>query len=429
MKLFANLRTSPGVAPTLQRPPKGKFFFADRTFDRTEWWRSARLRKLYFFCYVLVLAGVANGFDGSMMNGLQSLSYWQNYFNQPHGSILGLYNSALSLGSIIGLPLVPPLVDRFGRKVGIIVSSLIIFLGVGIQTGARNFGMFLAARFLLGFGLVFSASAAPLLIAELCHPQDRSVMVTFMGCSYGIGSFIGSWVTFGTLKIESDWAWRMPSLLQCSCTIVVMIFIWWIPESPRFYIDRDQSEKALQILAHYHANGNEEDELVQLEYTEIRTALVLEKHEDKKSRYVDFLKTPGNRKRIFLVACLNLFGQWSGNGIISYYLHIVMDMIGIKNDQDQLGINSGIASLSLTVTLSVAFFVDRLGRRSILLTSTIGMLFSFVVWTIFSAQYAQHASVGMGRGVVVMIFIYNFFYNYRLVIGDPPPHSNADFMN
>lgn len=172
-------------------------------------------------------------------------------------------------------------------------------------------------------------------------------------------------------------------------------------------------EKALQILAYYHAEGDAQDELVQLEFTEIRTALVLDKQEQKNSKYVDFFKTPGNRKRLALVAALNLFGQWSGNGIISYYLHIVMNSIGITNPQDQLGINAGLASFSLVVTLIVAVFVDRLGRRSILMTSSVGMLFTFIIWTIFSARYTIHPEPGLGKGVVVMIFIYNFFYNYR----------------
>jgi Sugar (and other) transporter len=108
-----------------------------------------------------------------------------------------------------------------------------------------------------------------------------------------------------------------------------MIFIWFIPESPRFYIARDQPEKALQILAYYHADGDEQDKVVQLEYLEIRTAFALDKEEEKNSNFMDFFKTPGNRKRFFLITALSVFYQWSGNGLISYYLSLIMNSIGI----------------------------------------------------------------------------------------------------
>lgn len=62
------------ASPNIQKPPKGKFFFANRTWDRVKWYQNARLRKLYFYCIILILNNVANGFDGSMMNGLQVLT-------------------------------------------------------------------------------------------------------------------------------------------------------------------------------------------------------------------------------------------------------------------------------------------------------------------------------------------------------------------
>jgi MFS family permease len=348
-----------------------------------------------------------------MMNGLQSLSYWQNYFDNPRGSILGFFNASMSLGSIIGLPIIPPLLDRYGRKSGIVLGSLIVLIGVGMQAGALNFGMFVAARFLLGFGMVIATAAAPLLVAEISHPQDRAILCTFVGVSYGIGSFIASWVTFGTLKITSDWAWRLPSLLQGVCSIIVLCFIWFIPESPRWYISRDQPEKALQVLAYYHADGDEKEEFVQLEYIEIRTSFMLEKEAANSTKYVDFIKTPGNRKRIGLICALSLFSQWSGNGLVSYYLTIIMKSIGITNPEDQLGINAGLQSWGLVVAVVFSFLIDTLGRRPMYLTGTIGTLITFVIWTILSARYAIHEDAGLGKGVVVMIFCYQFFYNLK----------------
>jgi MFS family permease len=67
---------------------------------------------------------------------------------------------------------------------------------------AQNIGMFIAARLVLGFGDTIVLSSAPLLIAEIAHPQDRAVLVTLSGASYHSGAFIASWVTYGTLTIQ-----------------------------------------------------------------------------------------------------------------------------------------------------------------------------------------------------------------------------------
>jgi MFS family permease len=195
-------RTRHHQAFTPVRPPKGHFFFAGRTFPRIAWWRNRNLRTLYIYITILILTNTANGFDGSMMNGLQTLSYWREYFNNPKGSILGLFNASMSLGSLLGLFFVPYLVDRWGRKAGVVLGCVIMLLAVGLQAGAQNFGMFVAARLLLGFGDCIVLGSAPLLIAEISHPQDRAILVTLSGASYHSGAFIASWTTYGTLQIQ-----------------------------------------------------------------------------------------------------------------------------------------------------------------------------------------------------------------------------------
>lgn len=145
------------------------------------------------------------------MNGLQTLKYWKEYFGYPSGSTLGFFNASMSLGSLIGLFFVPPIIDNFGRRWGVIIGSLFMLLAIGLQTGAKNFGMFVAARMLLGFGDSIMLGAAPLLITEIAHPQDRAILVTLSGASYHFGSFISSWVTYGTLKIPVCLS-KLPSL-------------------------------------------------------------------------------------------------------------------------------------------------------------------------------------------------------------------------
>jgi MFS family permease len=132
---FRPPKTTQKVLPTA--PPRGHFFFAGRAFPRIPWWKRPNLRKLYFYIVILILTNTANGFDGSMMNGLQSLSYWQDYFGEPRGAMLGFFNSAMSLGSLIGLVFVPYLIDWRGRKIGVAIGCAVMLLAVGLQTGGK----------------------------------------------------------------------------------------------------------------------------------------------------------------------------------------------------------------------------------------------------------------------------------------------------
>ncbi|KAK5939703.1 hypothetical protein PMZ80_008083 [Knufia obscura] len=394
------------------KPPKGTFFFAGHTMQRVKWWQCSNMRKLYILIVIMITTNTANGFDGSMMNGLQSLTYWQEYFDHPKGSILGLFNASMSLGSLIGLFFVPYLIDWAGRRSGILIGSMIMLLGVGLQAGARNFGMFIASRLLIGFGDCIVLGAAPLLIAELAHPQDRAILVTLSGASYHSGAFIASWVTYATLQIPSDWSWRLPSLLQCTFSIIIAITILFTPESPRWLISKDRREEALDILVKYHGDGDRDNQLVLLEYGEIVAAIKLDQEAGRTS-WVDLVKTKGNRKRIGIITALGFFSQWSGNGLISYYLHQVMNDIGITSADTQLGINGGLKTWSLFTNTFMSFFVDKIGRRPMYLISTIGTLVAFNIWTIIAARYAATPMNSLGIGFVFMIFVYGFFYDFK----------------
>jgi MFS family permease len=125
------------------------------------------------------------------------------------------------------------------------------------------------------------------------------------------------------------------------------------------------------------------------------------------------LRTKGNRKRIGLITALGLFSQWSGNGLISYYLKYVMDSVGITKASTQLGINAGIKSEALVMNFLLAFFIDRLGRRPIYMVSTVGTFLVFNAWTIVSARYDIAPNNALGYIFVVLTVLYGFFYDIK----------------
>ena len=90
---------------------------------------------------------------------------------------------------------------------------------------------------------------------------------------YYFGAFLGGWITYGTLRINGQWAWRLPSLLQAAPSFVQVCLVFLLPESPRWLMSRGEDDKAFNILAKYHANGDHKDPHVIFEFNEIKASM------------------------------------------------------------------------------------------------------------------------------------------------------------
>lgn len=177
--------------------------------------------------------------------------------------------------------------------------------------------MFLVSRFLIGFGLVFANACAPILIGELSHPKDRQVTTSLYQTSWYAGATLAAWTTFGTFQIPTQWAWRIPSLLQAAPALVQIVGVWFVPESPRWLVAVGRGEEAKAILTKYHAEGEENDELVELEYFEMKRVIEADLAANKMT-WRALVSSPGHRRRLLLVVMLGVFSQWSGNGLVSF---------------------------------------------------------------------------------------------------------------
>ncbi|KAF8527613.1 hexose transporter [Hysterangium stoloniferum] len=413
--------------------------------DTDAWWKNPRRIKLNLWVLLLLITSYSVGYDGSMMNGLLSLSIFEDQFNHPSGGKLGLFNAIQNIGSLGALPFAPFVTDWFGRRKAILLGAVIMCFGAGVQAGARNLGMFIAARlvifptssviiqltllpfsFCMGFGLAFAANAAPLLISEIAYPTQRAQLTSTYNSLWYSGAIVAAWTTFGTFFIKNSWSWRIPSALQALPSVLQVLLIWFAPESPRWLISKDRDAEAREILAYYHARGNTNDPLVEFEFNEIKEAIRIDREVAANVGYRSLFATPGNRRRMRIIIALAFFSQWSGNGLVSYYLNQVFDTIGITDNTTQLLINGILQIWNLAWALGASALCDKAGRRKLFLSSCAGMLVFFVMQTVCSAQFALTGSKQAAYAVIAFIFL--FFASYDIAFSPLPVAYSVEIL-
>ncbi|KAJ3489891.1 hypothetical protein NLI96_g1838 [Meripilus lineatus] len=171
------------------------------------------------------------------------------------------------------------------------------------------------------------------------------------------------------------------------------------PESPRWLIDHDREAEALEILADLHGNGNSDHELVQLEFTEIKAQVHFERTEGAKS-YLDLLN-PGIFRRVILGCSLQMWSQLSGICVMMYYIIYVFQGAGLTGRRGNLTADSVQYVLNVALTVPAIIYIDRWGRRPMLLIGTLSMGFWLMLVGGLQGRFGDWGQVGGERVWVI----------------------------
>lgn len=194
--------------------------------DKKLWFKKPNLRYLYFMLFPTCMGiELTSGFDSQMINALQIVPPWKEYFGNPTGSLKGIIAAAYSLGAILSLPFIPMVNEKFGRRGSILGGSLVMVVGALIQGFSQHVGMYIVARMILGFGIPTCIVSGSSLIGELAYPKERPVLTSLFNVAYFVGQITAAAICFGTNNIPNDWSWRIPSLLQICPSVLQIAFV------------------------------------------------------------------------------------------------------------------------------------------------------------------------------------------------------------
>jgi sugar porter (SP) family MFS transporter len=385
--------------------------------DKKWFYQKPNLLYLYLMLFPTCMGiELTSGFDSQMINALQIVPSWKKYFGEPEGALKGIIAAAYSLGAILSLPFIPKINDKFGRRWSIFGGSAVMVIGALIQGFSVHVGMYIVARMILGFGIPTCIVSGSSLIGELAYPKERPVMTSLFNVAYFVGQIIAAAICFGTNDIPTDWAWRIPSLLQICPSLLQITFVFFLPESPRWLITKDRGDEARAILEKYHGESDRGSEFVAAEFAQMQSTIRLELEVARKS-WLDLFKTAGMRRRVLITTMLGLFTQWSGNTLISYYLGDLLKMIGFEDAKYVQKINVSIACWSLVCGVTVSLLVTKIRRRVMYLACTISLLCCYIAWTVSMERAQTAAQAGTpnnSANIATLFFIYAYSPCYNM---------------
>ena len=366
-------------------------------------------RFLILISLVGVINSATNGYDVGLLGSFLILPVYTDYFKLTTATT-ALNNAILDVGGFVAFIYAGNFCDKYGRKWGMALGALTTIVGVILQSAAVVEAMFVVARFFIGLGMTTTAVSAPTYIAEVAHPSNRGLGTSIYNSALVIGSLLAAAITTGTSKMPSNWAWRAPSILQLVPSLICLLFLYFIPESPRWLVSKGEVDQAFGILVKYHGNGNRNDPVVLAEFQEIQETLKFE--ESIGSSWKALIATPGNRKRTWINLSSAVLSQFVGANISGYYISYVLTDAGYKDPETQLIINTMLTLFTLVCAFVGTFLVDYMGRRPMFIWGTISMMIFLVLTGVLTHYYGSGGNAAGSKSILAMVFLFAGSYNF-----------------
>ncbi|KAF7888754.1 hypothetical protein EAF00_009054 [Botryotinia globosa] len=378
---------------------KGDEAFAQAMLKEPPKTWSGRSFTLYACALVVFFCSTCNGFDGSIFNSILAMEQFRTYCNvASDGAWTGIVTSMYSIGSVVAIPFIGPAIDTWGRKVGIYIGASSIVLGTIVQSttlhSSNVIGQFMGGRFLLGLGVGIVASAGPMYVVETSHPAHRGVVTAFYNTFWFVGSILASGSARASADLSGNRSWQVPVWLQMAFPGLCIIL-----------------QCLRNTVTRYHGEGNPNSIWVEMQLHECEEYLELDGADKRWWDYRALFKDKASRYRLACNCTIAIFGQWAGNGPISYFISAVLDTAGITDSITQLNLYLGSNIMQLDLALFGASLVDKIGRRPLLLFANIGCAIVWIGATVSSSINANTGSKSSGSAVVAMIFLFDAIFS------------------
>lgn len=317
---------------------------------------------IYMVSAIAAIAGLLFGFDTGIISG--ALLFIEKDFIIST-EMKELIVSSVLFGAMFGSLASGRLTDQFGRRRLMLIISVLFILGTMIASFATEVSSILLGRTLIGFAIGIGSYTTPLYIAEVSPHELRGGLVSLNQLAITVGILCSFIINYAFTHIDGSWRWMFGiGLFPAVLLSIGMIFL---PESPRWLVKQNLIDKATHTLQKLRNHAD-----VSQEINEIKNSLKI-----KQAGFREIF-SPWIFPVLFLGGMLGFIQQVTGINTIIYYAPTIFQLAGFPDASSSILATVGIGVVNVLATIFAVRYLDKLGRRPLLLAGLVGMFVCLV---------------------------------------------------
>ncbi|NXE78016.1 GTR12 protein, partial [Cochlearius cochlearius] len=260
------------------------------------------------------------------------------------------------------------LIDRFGRRLAIIIASSLLVLGSLILLPYESYGILIVGRIAIGISISLSSIATCVYIAEIAPQHRRGLLVSLNELMIVIGILLAYISNYTFASVSHGWKYMFGLVIPLGA--LQAIAMYFLPPSPRFLVMKNNEEAAKKVLERLRETSDATKEL-----TVIKSSL----KDEHQYSFVDLFRSKNNmRARILVGLTLVFFVQTTGQPNILFYASTVLKSVGFQSNEAASLASTGVGVVKVVSTVPATVFVDQVGSKTFLCIGSSVMAVSLV---------------------------------------------------
>lgn len=318
----------------------------------------------------------------------------------------------LNLYSLIGSAAAGKTSDWIGRRLTIVFAAVIFFVGALLMGFATNYAFLMVGRFVAGIGVGYALMIAPVYTAEVSPASSRGFLTSLTELFINAGIMLGYVSNYAFSGLPENINWRLMLGVGAIPSVFLAVGVMAMPESPRWLVMQGRLGDARRVLIKVSESAEEaESRLADIKAaagippTCTDDVVAVPKKSRREGVWKQLLITPTPSVRRILLAglAIHFFQQSSGIDSVVLYSPRVFSKAGIKKNSSVLGATVAVGFTKTAFILVATFFLDRVGRRPLLLSSTAGMIASLLMLGFGLTVVDRHPDMKLNWAIAICI--------------------------
>ncbi|KAL6332724.1 hypothetical protein AAG906_010064 [Vitis piasezkii] len=374
---------------------EGGIIKADKV-EFTECWQT--IWKTPYIMRLALSAGIGGllfGYDTGVISG--ALLYIREDFDVVDRKTW-LQETIVSMavaGAIVGAAVGGWANDRFGRKMSILAADVLFFVGAIVMAVAPAPWVIILGRILVGFGVGMASMTSPLYISEASPARIRGALVSSNGLLITGGQFLSYLINLAFTHAPGTWRWMLG--VAGLPAVVQFVLMLSLPESPRWLYRQNREDEARAVLEKIYPSDKVEEEMNALQSSvEAEKADLEALGSNIFQRVKQAVKNDVVRRGLYAGVTVQVVQQFVGINTVMYYSPTIVQLAGFASNKTALALSLITSGLNAVGSIISMMFVDRKGRRTLMIISLFGIITCLVALSIIFFQAAAHSPL-VGR--------------------------------